>query len=280
MPTDKRESTEVVIEAYLACPGGAVVTAGAIVAEPAAVWVILRMTRCAFDGDPRLFARSRMAILAPGSGMCTLQREARHRIMIECYCFPSRFSVAPGAVSSIAAVVFVVCRVTAETGRSGLDHPGRLSVTGFACGIAVCSPQGEVGHPVMIEIGLAPCSSGVARCAVSAVLAAMRVVSGVAGKTGPRWVLIGVASTVATRATGRGVPTVQREAGAGMIKGRRAPGCGRVALAAIGSAAATMRIIAGMACHATCSQPSPALSGVTRQAAEAAVRPGKSKSCG
>lgn len=158
MISQQRKTCEIVIESDVGLPVVAVVAAPARLAQLSGVCILGRMARSAFGRRPRFAGGNSMAGFALCQGVPTGQRKAGHRVVVEVDRLPCGFHVAAGAILAVAALMRILCRMTAKASGWRLGDFGRLLVAPLACGCAMRAFQCERCHPVMIEADLLPAS--------------------------------------------------------------------------------------------------------------------------
>jgi hypothetical protein len=129
----------------------------------------------------------------------------------------------------------------------------------------------------MIEAGLFPAARVVATGAIGAILALVRIIPGMTSKAGARRVLVGVSGPVARSAGGIGMAADQREPCGTVIECCRLPVAGIMATCAVGTAAALVSIIAGVASDTAGAKALPALADMAAKAGHGLVRSSKGK---
>lgn len=277
MAAQQREAAEIVVKPDIGLPVGAVMAAPTRLAKLAFMYILGRMAGGAFDGQLQFASRTGMAGLAFRLGVLSGQGELRHRVVIEVGQFPRRFHMAPRAVHAVSALVRIICGMAAEAGGRRLDQLCRLLVASLAGGRAMGTLQREFGQPVMVEAGLFPVARVMARCAISAVLPLVCVITRVAGVAGARGMLVGIPLTVAPCTGCLGMATDQGKSGSRMIESCRAPSGGCVARCAICTPASLVGIVARMATDAGSGDTFPALTSMARHASRLPMCAGKRK---
>ncbi len=196
----------------------------------------------------RLEAFVSVAFFASQRRVFSGQRKAR-QIMIEQYLvFPGDGIVATVAFVTQSFAVRIISSMAADTcDRRQFDF-GRLLVTGFAQGGLMGALQGEVGHLVMIELGILPILVVVAFSAIGAVASFVAVVFLVAANARHRRLLDAAVGTVAA---GTGCGSVRAQQGKprflGVIEFHILPIARCVAIGASSSALTFVRVVLGVA---------------------------------
>lgn len=196
----------------------------------------------------RLEAFVGMTFFAGQRRVLSGQRKAR-QIMIEQYLvFPGNGIVATVAFVTQSFAVRIIISMAADTcDRRQFDFGGLL-VTGFAQGNLMGALQGEVGHLVMIELGILPILVVVAFSAIGAVAPLVAIVFLVAAYARHRRFLDAAVGTVAAGTGCGGVRAQQGESRfLGVIELHILPIARCVAIGAGGSALTFVRVVLGVA---------------------------------
>ena len=262
---EQRECCHLIVVEAPALPVDRRVAAPAILGETTLMPVVLLVARSAVGGCvPK--SLSLVAGRALCLGVFAEQREPR-KVVIEKYPFgPCRLAMTVGTCGTLGSLVRIVfgVAVVALHGKRNLEDG--LDVTELALEFPVRPAQHIVGIRIVIENAACPVVSAVAGLAGFAEVTFVIVILEVTGNAG-RLQLVGewiLAVTIV--ASNFRVPSGQQKVRVScVIEGRIEPVGGLMAVAALGAAAAIMRVVIGMTVVAGCGRLQECLIFVTVQ---------------